>query len=65
MIQVELVVRVNGASVVFFKQKTAYEFVDCDWSSDVFSSDLLLKKYKTKIKSLKKKLKKIKKWISL
>ena len=24
----------------FFKQKTAYEFVDCDWSSDVCSSDL-------------------------
>ena len=26
----------------FFKQKTAYEIVDCDWSSDVCSSDLLL-----------------------
>ena len=25
----------------FFKQKTAYEIVDCDWSSDVCSSDLL------------------------
>ena len=25
----------------FFKQKTAYEVVDCDWSSDVCSSDLL------------------------
>mgnify|MGYP007013710031 CR=1 FL=1 len=25
----------------FFKQKTAYELVDCDWSSDVCSSDLL------------------------
>ena len=24
----------------FFKQKTAYEIVDCDWSSDVCSSDL-------------------------
>jgi len=27
-------------SVFFFKQKTAYEFVDCDWSSNVCSSDL-------------------------
>ena len=26
----------------FFKQKTAYEIVDCDWSSDVCSSDLLV-----------------------
>ena len=26
----------------FFKQKTAYEIVDCDWSSDVCSSDLHL-----------------------
>src|SRR5210317_2464681 len=25
----------------FFKQKTAYEFSECDWSSDVCSSDLL------------------------
>src|SRR5881275_1975972 len=25
----------------FFKQKTAYEIVPCDWSSDVCSSDLL------------------------
>ena len=24
----------------FFKQKTAYEISDCDWSSDVCSSDL-------------------------
>ena len=29
--------------VFFFKQKTAYEIVDCDWSSDVCSSDLLVK----------------------
>ena len=29
-----------GAHFVFFKQKTAYEIVDCDWSSDVCSSDL-------------------------
>ena len=26
----------------FFKQKTAYAIVDCDWSSDVCSSDLYL-----------------------
>ena len=25
----------------FFKQKTAYEIYQCDWSSDVCSSDLL------------------------
>ena len=24
----------------FFKQKTAYEIYQCDWSSDVCSSDL-------------------------
>ena len=29
----------------FFKQKTAYEIVDCDWSSDVCSSDLVLGAY--------------------
>ena len=26
----------------FFKQKTAYEIYQCDWSSDVCSSDLLV-----------------------
>ena len=26
----------------FFKQKTAYEIYQCDWSSDVCSSDLRL-----------------------
>ena len=26
--------------IVFFKQKTAYEILTCDWSSDVCSSDL-------------------------
>ena len=26
----------------FFKQKTAYEIYQCDWSSDVCSSDLFL-----------------------
>ena len=28
--------------VFFFKQKTAYEIYQCDWSSDVCSSDLNL-----------------------
>ena len=26
----------------FFKQKTAYEIYQCDWSSDVCSSDLII-----------------------
>ena len=26
----------------FFKQKTAYEIYQCDWSSDVCSSDLVV-----------------------
>ena len=30
----------------FFKQKTAYEIYQCDWSSDVCSSDLILKEEK-------------------
>ena len=30
-----------GAMIFFFKQKTAYEIYQCDWSSDVCSSDLL------------------------
>ena len=36
--------QINRFSVIFFffKQKTAYEIVDCDWSSDVCSSDLVL-----------------------
>src|ERR1044072_9701461 len=29
-----------AAHTVFFKQKTAYEIYQCDWSSDVCSSDL-------------------------
>ena len=28
-------------SFFFFKQKTAYEIKECDWSSDVCSSDLM------------------------
>ena len=27
----------------FFKQKTAYEIYQCDWSSDVCSSDLIVR----------------------
>ena len=27
--------------IFFFKQKTAYEILTCDWSSDVCSSDLI------------------------
>src|SRR6056300_401896 len=27
--------------IFFFKQKTAYEISECDWSSDVCSSDLI------------------------
>ena len=30
-----------GFFFFFFKQKTAYEIYQCDWSSDVCSSDLL------------------------
>ena len=29
-----------GSFFFFFKQKTAYEIYQCDWSSDVCSSDL-------------------------
>src|ERR1051326_9480535 len=31
---------VNMSRIFFFKQKTAYEIKECDWSSDVCSSDL-------------------------
>ena len=31
---------INGVIIFFFKQKTAYEILTCDWSSDVCSSDL-------------------------
>ena len=30
-----------SGDVFFFKQKTAYEIYQCDWSSDVCSSDLI------------------------
>ena len=34
--------RLSGDAVFFFfKQKTAYEIKECDWSSDVCSSDLV------------------------
>ena len=32
--------KIVQAAVFFFKQKTAYEIRNCDWSSDVCSSDL-------------------------
>ncbi len=32
-------------NVFFFKQKTAYEIKECDWSSDVCSSDLKKGRY--------------------
>ena len=37
---VEKFERENKFPLVFFKQKTAYEMVTSDWSSDVCSSDL-------------------------
>ena len=37
----------------FFKQKTAYEIYQCDWSSDVCSSDLINHYWKTEIESVK------------
>ena len=33
--------RIGGDVFFFFKQKTAYEIVSRDWSSDVCSSDLV------------------------
>ena len=32
----------ENVMLFFFKQKTAYEIKECDWSSDVCSSDLSL-----------------------
>ena len=34
-------------SFFFFKQKTAYEIYQCDWSSDVCSSDLAKRRHLT------------------
>src|SRR5919109_4100649 len=36
----KFVVHISGVLFFFFKQKTAYEIVSRDWSSDVCSSDL-------------------------
>eukprot|EP01046_Picozoa_sp_COSAG06_P034901 COSAG06_NODE_3698_length_4997_cov_1.758677_1_plen_103_part_10 len=36
---VQMVKQVTVADRDFFKQKTAYEISECDWSSDVCSSD--------------------------
>ena len=38
--QSKLGVRLFLVFFFFFKQKTAYEILTCDWSSDVCSSDL-------------------------
>src|ERR1044072_379849 len=35
---------INRVSFCVFKQKTAYEIYQCDWSSDVCSSDLITAK---------------------
>ena len=37
---IRLFERSNPIDFFFFKQKTAYEMLYCDWSSDVCSSDL-------------------------
>ena len=39
--------------IFFFKQKTAYEIYQCDWSSDVCSSDLGKKVGLLKIRSFR------------
>ena len=36
----------------FFKQKTAYEIYQCDWSSDVCSSDLIFSPGRPSLKYL-------------
>src|ERR687888_2263055 len=38
-------VRQDALLVFFFKQKTAYEIVSRDWSSDVCSSDLVMNRH--------------------
>ena len=35
------IIVVGNDIIFFFKQKTAYEIKECDWSSDVCSSDLV------------------------
>ena len=39
--------------IFFFKQKTAYEIYQCDWSSDVCSSDLIKRMLTSFFKKLK------------
>ena len=43
----EYVRRVGIVFFFFFKQKTAYEIRNCDWSSDVCSSDLMQMRFLT------------------
>src|SRR5210317_508250 len=38
--EADRVLEARAAEFFFFKQTTAYEFSECDWSSDVCSSDL-------------------------
>ena len=48
--------RVKEVWVFFFKQKTAYEIKECDWSSDVCSSDLrdlVIKSLRMAVRSMK------------
>ena len=47
-----LVCAVAVPAFAFFKQKTAYEIVDCDWSSDVCSSDLLTIHFQTRARGV-------------
>ena len=37
----DVIIGIGFIFFFFFKQKTAYEIYQCDWSSDVCSSDLL------------------------
>ena len=39
-------VKTCALTIFFFKQKTAYEIYQCDWSSDVCSSDLVAEETK-------------------
>ena len=42
-----VIIKVICLVFFFFKQKTAYEILTCDWSSDVCSSDLKKHNQKT------------------
>ena len=48
-------------SFIFFKQKTAYEIKECDWSSDVCSSDLATN-ISSRAEYIKKQIEKYKEW---